>query len=396
MFRIVNARAITPYRIIENACITINDGKITSVSTGRQDDLGSDGEMIDAKGLWLAPGFIDIHTHGGGGFDFMDGSVDSFIGAATMHARHGTTSLLPTTVPCTMLELRKAIMAFKEAVGQETNGARILGMHLEGPYINPVQKGAIDERFIKYPELVEYREILNWIEPYKILIWTAAPELPGALEFGCFLRERGILVSAGHSDAVFSEAAAGFENGFRHATHLYSAMSTVRRIQAYRYAGLLEYAFLQDGMSVEIIADGCHLPPSLLQLTYKIKGPDRIALVTDSMRAAGMPEGRYSLGSTMDVIVEGGVALLADKSAFAGSVATADRLVRTMVKNADVPICDTIRMITATPARIIGVSNRKGSIAAGMDADLVIFNENIDILLTVVEGKIVYQYEKTN
>lgn len=392
MLTIINANVITPYRIVENASVSVRNGRIGEVSPGYTDCSTQPGdECIDARGLWLSPGFIDIHTHGGGGFDFMDGTVESFHGAAALHARHGTTSLLPTTVACGLAELKQAVTGFLNAKGIPHDGAALLGLHLEGPYLNPLQKGAIDGRYIKNPEPAEYNEILSLAGPGTILSWTAAPELPGALEFGRALRDRGILASAGHSDALFEEAAAGFENGFRHVTHLYSAMSTVRRIDAWRHAGLLEYAFLQDGMTVEIIADGCHLPQSLLKLIYKIKGPERIALVTDSMCAAGMPQGEYSLGSTMSVIVEDGVAKLPDRSAFAGSVATADRLVRTMVNLADVPLADAVRMMTATPARIIGLADSKGSIAPGMDADLVLFDDSIDIKMTMINGRIVYQ-----
>ena len=393
MLKVINASVITPYRIMKGACVVVENDKITEVSAGSPDDcIEVHGcECIDAKGKYLSPGFIDIHTHGGGGFDFMDATVEAFLGAARMHVCHGTTALLPTTVSCSLDDLKKSIVTFQKAKCIPHDGAALLGLHLEGPYISAEQKGALDPRFIKNPDPDEYDSILDLSNPGDILSWSAAPELPGALEFARLLRSKGILVCAAHSDALFDEAAKGFENGFRHVTHLYSAMSTVRRINAYRHAGLLEYAFYQDGMTVEIIADGCHLPPSLLKLIYKIKGPDRIALVTDSMRAAGMPEGEYSLGSTMKVIVEDGVAKLMDRSAFAGSVATADRLVRTMVQQADVPLAQAVRMMTATPARIIGVDARKGMIAPGMDADLVLFDQDINIEMTIVGGKIVYR-----
>jgi len=210
--------------------------------------------------------------------------------------------------------------------------------------------------------------------------------LPGALKMGRELKARGILPSIGHTNAIYEEVQKAFENGYTHVTHLYSGMSMVRRINAYRYAGVVESSFLMAGMTVEIIADGKHLPQSLLQLIYKIKGPDRICLVTDSMRAAGMPDGEYILGSReggRKAIVEDGVAKLPDRSAFAGSVATTDRLVRTMVQIAGVPLLDAVRMMTVTPARIIGVDDRKGILAPGKDADVVIFDEQGKLKLTI-------------
>src|SRR5258705_6607663 len=219
------------------------------------------------------------------------------------------------------------------------------------------------------------------------------PELKGAIEFGRYLKSKGILAALAHTDAVYEEALEAFENGYTLATHLYSAMSGVTRRNAFRYAGVIESAFLIDEMDVEIIADGIHLPSPLLKLVYKIKGADKIALITDAMRAAGMPPGESVLGNIdtgLKVIVEDGVAKLPDRSSFAGSVATADRLVRTMTQLADVPLTDAIRMITSTPARIMGVGSKKGSLVAGKDADLVIFDRDINIEMTLIKGRVVY------
>jgi N-acetylglucosamine-6-phosphate deacetylase len=254
------------------------------------------------------------------------------------------------------------------------------------------QRGAQDAKFIKNPDEAEYIDILN--RSKDIVRWSAAPELKGALKFGERLRERGILPAIAHTDAKYEEVLKAFECGFTHVTHLYSAMSTIRRINAYRHAGVVEAAYLIDDMTVEIIADGAHLPTSLLKFVYKFKGADKTALITDSTRAAGMPEGESVIGSRENgqrVIIEDGVAKLPDRSAFAGSVATADRLVKTMIELADVTICDAVKMATLTPAKIIGVSDRKGKLAAGYDADVLIFDENIDVKTTVVKGKVVYE-----
>ncbi|HVV05376.1 MAG TPA: amidohydrolase family protein, partial [Puia sp.] len=238
-----------------------------------------------------------------------------------------------------------------------------------------------------------YREVLK--KAHLIRRWSAAPELPGALEFAHAVREKGILVSMAHTDALYEEAVKGFEHGYTLATHFYSAMSTVMRRDGFRYAGVVEAGYLIDGMDVEIIADGRHLPPPLLQLVYKIKGAGRTALITDAMRAAGMPEGKSILGNVqhgMEVIVEDGVAKLPDRSAFAGSVATADRLVRTMVQEAHIPLPEVIRMISSTPAAILGLSARKGSLEQGKDADIVLFDEDIRIQSTIIKGELVYAH----
>ena len=264
-------------------------------------------------------------------------------------------------------------------------------MHLEGPYFAMKQRGAQDPRYIRNPDPEEYRDILSHSSDIKR--WSAAPELEGAIEFGKFLKSKGILVSMAHTDAIYEEALIAFENGYTLATHFYSCMSSVTRKNAFRYAGVVEAAYLIDEMDVEIIADGIHLPAPLLKLVYKIKGVDRIALITDSMRAAGMPPGESILGSRengLKVIVEDGVAKLPDRSSFAGSVATSDRLVRTMITMAEVPLLDAVRMISATPASILGISERKGSLVAGKDADIVIFDDNIQVEWTIVQGRIIY------
>lgn len=388
--KILNAKIITPYKIIKNGCIIIEDGLISHVS--EQDILIEDCKLIDAKGLYAAPGFIDIHTHGGGGYDFMDGTVEAYVKAAETHACHGTTSILPTTLTSTNEELKNTFEIFKAAKSVNKKGANFLGLHLEGPYFAMTQKGAQDPRYIKSPLREEYEKILSWSDD--IVRWSAAPELNGACDFARYIHSKGILPSIAHSDANYEQVQDAFENGFTHITHLYSAMSTVHRINGYRFAGVLESAYLIDEMTVEIIADGKHLPPSLLKYVYKFKGADKIALVTDSMRAAGMPPGESILGSLKNgqkVIVEDDVAKLMDRTAFAGSVATTDRLVRNMIKLADVPLTDAVKMMTITPAKIIGVENKKGSLVRDKDADIVLFDENIEIYMTMVCGKTIYQ-----
>jgi len=386
-----NGTVITPYRVLEESSVVIKEGRIQYIAPDSEVDLDlSCTEVIDVGGRYIAPGFIDIHCHGGGDYDFMDGTVEAFIQASNAHLRYGTTSMLPTTTTSTTEELFKAIDSFKLARDME-RGPNLLGLHVEGPYLAYEQRGAQDPRYIKEPSPEEYNAILDYSDVIKR--WTIAPELPGAMEMAQLLRERGIVCSIGHSDAFFDDVVRAVESGFTHVTHLYSAMSMVRRINAYRHAGVVESALLLDDLTVELIADGAHLPQSLLQLVYKVKGPDKICLVTDSIRAATMPEGATTLGSKEDgqvVIVEDGVAKLPDRSAFAGSTCTADRLIRTMVQLAQVPLADAVRMLTLTPAKVLGVNDRKGSLSPGKDADIVVFDDDIHVSLVMINGKTCY------
>ena len=382
---------ILPGRISEKGYVVCEDGIITQIGQGYFPATERD-EVINAGGLYVSPGFIDMHTHGAGGYDFMDGTVEAYLGAAKMHAKHGTTSLLPTTLTSTNEELLKTFSIYKEAKAKNTEGASFLGLHLEGPYFAYGQKGAQDPKYLRNPEPEEYNAILEASDD--IMRWSLAPELKGAIEFGKVLRSKNILPSIAHTDAICEEVEEAFDAGFTHVTHLYSCMSTITRRNAYRYAGALEATYLIDDMTVEIIADGVHLPKSLLRYVYKFKGPDKIALCTDSMRGAGMPDGESILGSLQGgqkVIIEDGVAKLPDRTAFAGSVATADRLIRTMIGLADVPLEEAIRMITLTPARILKIDKTKGSIEIGKEADLVLFDKDININTTIINGKVVYK-----
>ena len=386
---LTNGTVITPIRTLPDRAVILENGRIAAVVPSSNVEAHEGDRLIDVGGKYIAPGFIDIHTHGAGGHDFMDGTVEAIMEGARTHLRYGTTTILPTTLTSNLDELFDTFAKFAQAKAELKDGPNLHGLHLEGPYFSKEQAGAQDPRYIKNPDPAEYQRIVEASSDIKR--WTIAPELPGALEMGRYLPERGILCSIGHSNAVYEEVVAAVENGFKHVTHLYSAMSGVRRINAYRYAGVIESALLLDELTVEVIADGVHLPKSLLQLIYKVKGPDRICLVTDSMRGAGMPEGESILGSLKDgqrVIIEDGVAKLLDRSAFAGSVSTSDRLVRTMVQIAEVPLVDAVKMVTLTPAKVLGLEYRKGIVGPGKDADLVVFDSAINVSLVLVGGEI--------
>lgn len=374
--------------ILKNASLLTENDRIKHIGYNIPDAA----HIIDGKGeLYLSAGFIDIHVHGGGGYDYMDGIADEYIKIAEHHARHGTTSLFPTTVAASREELITSINAYEQSKSS-TTGAKMLGIHLEGPYIALSQKGAMDEEYIRNPIREEYEELLGLSDDIKRI--TIAPELDGAIELGSYMQSRGVLPSIGHTDAICEDVYRAYRDGnYRLMTHLYSAMSMTRRIDAFRYAGVVEAAYLIDDMYVEAIADGVHLPKDLLNLIYKIKGSDRIALVTDAMRGSGMTEGVALLGSRKsgrEVLIEDGVAKLFDKTAFAGSIATTDRLVRTMINIAEVPLVESIKMMTETPAKIMNIYNERGSLDVGKYADIVVFDDDINVKMTMVEGNMLF------
>jgi N-acetylglucosamine-6-phosphate deacetylase len=347
------------------------------------------GSVIDGEGLYLSAGWIDLHTHGAGGADFLDGTPDAFRTAAQTHGSHGTTTLIPTTTSVDGERILRTAEAY-EAVCGDGDLPSMPGLHLEGPYLASSQKGAQEDRFIRPFDERETDEILAASD--RILRWTAAPELPGSERFAKACLARGVLPCIGHTDAVFSDVERAYWAGFTHVTHLYSCMSSVHRVNAYRVAGVLEAAYYIDGMTVELIADGCHLPPELLRFAVKLKGREKIALVTDSMRAAGMPEGNSVLGARdngLPVAVEKGVAWLMDRSAFAGSVATMDRLVRTMTE-AGISVTDAVYMASAAPAKILGLNDR-GVLKPGKRADFTLFDDKIRVGRVIVGGRQIHR-----
>ena len=383
---IKNVRVITPDEIIENGYVAVENGTITEVGTNYTGE-----GAVDGGGRYLSPGFVDIHIHGGGGSDFMDGTALAYHNITNAHVVHGTTSMLPTPLAAKKEELVRAIEVYKEAKKDETIPCNLLGMHFEGPYVSKNQAGALDPRYLKNPTKEEYEELVE-LSGSDLVRWSIAPELDGALEFGDYLKERGILPTIAHSDATYEEVAAAFEHGFTHVTHLYSATSTIVRKDGFRHAGIIESAYIIDDLDVEIIADGCHLPPCLLKLVYKSKGIDHVALTTDAMRAAGQDVKTSILGSLEDgqeIIIEDGVAKMPDRTCFAGSIATTDRLVRVMTKQVGVPLKDAVTMMTKTPVRIINKGYKKGEIAVGMDADIIMFDEDINVSYVMVGGKVV-------
>jgi len=321
---------------------------------------------------------------------------------SSSHAKGGATSIVPTTTSAPMDDIIRAVEVIELAKKRTLPGAQVLGAHIEGPYFSMEQKGVQNPAFIKNPEPEEYLKILD--EYDCILRVSAAPELEGGLELGRELRRRGIVASIGHTNATYQDILVAIDAGYTHVTHMYSGMSGLKRINAYRISGVIESTLLLDELTTEVIADGHHLPPSLLKLIIKAKGLDKVSVITDAMSAVGLGPGKYSIEG-LDAIVEANVAeefeipeeegnyvaKLPSRDAFAGSVATIDRCVRNMVKFVGLSIQDAVKMATINPAKVMGVDDKKGSLAEGKDADMVILDEDVNVVMTVVGGRIVYK-----
>lgn len=369
-----NANVISGMKIFPSD-VLIKDGKIEKLGFGEALPEGC--EVIDAEGCYLSAGFIDIHVHGGGGFDFMDASEQAFLGISQAHLENGTTTMVATAVSAEFDEILSLIRAYKKYAPACKN---IYGLHLEGPYISKKQKGAHNEALLHSPTereiellLSEGRDVIKRI--------TAAPELDGVFALAEKMRDCGVIMSLGHSDADCETALRAFKNGFNHVTHLYSATPSVRKVGGVVKAGVLEAAYLDDDVTVELIADGHHAAVGALGLAVKIKGVENTALVTDALRPAGTDAKESFLGKVCPenrVIIENGVAVLPDRSSFAGSVATSATLLEKGVRHYGLSLCQTVAMITETPAKIMGIKN-KGRIQEGYDADLVIFDDKLKI-----------------
>lgn len=381
---IKNANIVTPSGVKFANCI-VDNGIILRILNENQD---ADSE-IDAGGNYLVPGFIDLHCHGGNGFDFMDADEKEMKLISDFHLAHGTTSMLATTLAGSREETENSLINFSKYLKSNPNGT-LVGVHLEGPWLNPKHCGAQDAKYMVKPkssELVRLKQTYPFIKRV-----SCAPELDGGFEFGITGEKLGVLMSIAHTDADFSTVISAFNSGYKMLTHFYSGMKCVTRVNSFRIAGAVEAGYYIDDMFVELIADGKHLPDELLSLIYKIKGADRICLITDAIRACGFPDGTKSIiGSIKNgkpVIVEDGVAKMPDSQSFAGSVATFDRLFKIMIKVLNGDICSVVKMCSTTPAKLTGLNDR-GVISVGKRADLLIIDKNYDITTVIYGGKVI-------
>lgn len=357
--------------------IYIDNGKIVEVS---HDDKPVE-TTFDYTDKYVSPGFIEMHTHGGGGYPFINNTVEDVIDACNFHLKHGTTSILPTITAGPFDVMKNAAINVVEAIKTGRILSNVIGVHMEGPYLSKEQAGAQCPTFITAPKEEDYVPFVQQYNKY-ISKWTYAPEHDKEGKFARFLTNNGIIASIGHSNAIYDDVKVAINSGANMVTHLYSCTSTITRDHGFRRLGVLECAYLFDELYAEIIADGKHLPLELLRLIVKNKGTDKLVLVTDSLEIAGT-DIKEGLMSGTAFIVEDDVCKLKDRSAFAGSIATDDKLIRTMLK-IDLEMPEIIKMITYNPARILGLT--KGLIQAGYDADIVVFDKDINVIQTFVNG----------
>ena len=375
MIKIKSDKIIVGDSLFDGYVYALN-GKITEIT---KEDKPCE-KSYDYTGKYVSAGFIDMHTHGAGGYAFMNSTVEDVINGCDYHLAHGTTSIVPTISAGEFATMKQAVVNIHEAKGK-TKG-NILGAHLEGPYLSPKQAGAQCPVFITPPKKEDYESL---IEEYgeSITRWTYAPENDENGEFCKYLTEHNIIASAGHTDAKYQDMAIAIENGCNLITHLYSCTSTVTRDHGFRSLGVIESAYLRDELFVEIIADGKHLPPDLIKMIIKIKGTDKVALITDSLEIAGTDITEGVMSGT-EFIVEDGVCKLKDRTAFAGSVATSNRLIQTLVNECGYAIPTAVKMLTDVPAKILKIN--KGKLEKGFDADIVVFDEEIKVDSVFVAG----------
>ncbi len=381
-----NGKIVLPEKVFFGD-VRFSNGKIIEIG----ESLCADGcEIIDVSNKIVAPGFIDIHTHGGYGSDFLDATREDFVNALKFHADNGTTTVVPTSCTAPKKEILKFLDFSKDYLMNPVDGvASVYGVHLEGPYLSERNKGAQKQEDLAIPSRDDYGYMLDYAETIKTV--TIAPELDGAPEMTKKLSEKGIIVCGGHDDGVYPEFMPAIENGLKHITHLFCVTSEVRFKNGVRNVGLREYALIDDNLTAEIIADNKHIPIELLKLIVRAKGTDKLCLVSDSLRCAGLDADNmeYTLGTgenAQKVVIKDGVAVVSGVGKYAGSITCLRKMVKN-VMSAGVDLSSAVKMATINPAKIIGVQNITGSIEVGKLADICVLNENFEVEKVFIKGK---------
>jgi N-acetylglucosamine-6-phosphate deacetylase len=377
-------------RLFEGGCVEVAGERIVAVRSAPP--AANDAEVVDLRGGYLVPGYVDLHVHGGAGADFMDGTGEAFRTVCRAHADHGTTNLLPTTTVARHEQHLAFLSVCRQRMAEGTGGAAILGAHFYGPYFAYEARGCHPGGPVRPPTPAEYEQYLAFADA--IATATVAPELPGAEAFVRACRARGVRCNAGHSHATFEQLEAARGWGVRHVDHLFCAMSDrarLRQTQTYPMrGGVLEATLYFDDLTTEVIADGKHLQRELLLLAFKVKGPDRLAIVTDCNRALDMSDGEYVFGPREGgelILRRDGVGVMPDGKALASGVMGMDHCVRTFHALTGVPLVEVVRMATLTPARIAGHDAEIGSIAPGKRADLLVLDERLNVREVFLAGR---------
>jgi len=384
-----NGRLVTPAGIVDDGLVITDGEKIVyagaAASAGGFLEETRGAEELDAGGGYICPGFIDGHVHGGGGADVMDATAEAIAQLARTHAVHGTTRLVATTMSAPLEHLLDVAAAVRPMVGVDTGGARVLGVHLEGPYLNPARRGAHNAAYLRPPDPAELERLYEALGRALVTV-TLAPELPGAEAAIRWLAGRGVNVSIGHTAATYEQALAAVDAGARAATHAFNAMEGLH----HRAPGCLGAVLVDGRVRAELIADGVHVHPGAMRLLYRCKGAAGVMLVTDGMRAVGCPPGEYLLGDLPVVVRDGQARLKDDPAALAGSVLTMAEAVRVMVRSVGVPLVEAVGMATWTPAEGLGVAGSLGRLSPGYEADLVVLDEDLAVRMTMVAGEVVF------
>ena len=366
----------------ERCNVLTGNGKIIKITN---EPITAD-NVIDCTSLYLAPGFIDLHVHGGGGCSLMDESSENIKKALLAHANHGTTSILPTMLSSPEDILIDTAKKYTK-IAREFTDCNILGVHFEGPYLSPYMSGAQNGESIL--PVNENSPLLD-VENLKMI--TVAPELPSADILAKKFRDRGVTVAAGHTCADFDEMEEAVKNGFSDFTHLYNASVSSHKEGAFRVAGAVEAALTNDGCTVQVIGDLRHLPLGLVRLIYKCKGAEKAYFITDGLEfsATNLTDGdRITQANGVVAVYKDGVMMTEDLSRLAGSASSMDILIKNAVEKVKIPLVDAVKMASSTPARVIGVDTRKGYIRENYDADIVLFDEHVNIKKVMVNGKII-------
>lgn len=388
---IVNGTVVLPHCLLENAAVVWERGRISAV--GHTPEIPAGIRPINANGRYISPGFIDLHVHGGAGADFMDGTVQSAVTACTAHLRHGTTTIFPTTTTgdaeLLLQMLESCRSAAEQFAAQPGTGPWIPGIHLYGPYFAQGKQGCHDPAGCRAPDPEEYRE---YLASGFVRIATCAAELPGAEEFSRIFHDAGCLVTCGHSNASWTEMQRVFDVGMRHVDHFWCAMSSVpamrQRFGPPMQGSMAEFVLMHREMSTEVIADGCHLAPELLEFAWRMKGADRLCIVTDCNRALDLPPGEYSFGHHQHGtrFRSDGRTGWASPESLASSVRGMDFMVRHMHQATTAPLHEVIRMATTTPAERAGIQDQTGRLECGLQADLLILDEDLHVRQVFTQG----------
>ena len=379
LIQIINGSIFTPQGWIENGSVLIKDNKILEVTNC---DLAVEGaELVDAKGQFVIPGYVCLHAHGGGGHDFTECTEEAYRKIVETHMKHGATSIFPTMSSSTFEDIRKGASVCEKLMGEENSP--VLGLHLEGPYLTPKRASHEFGDKLCEPNPEDYKSLVE--STHCIKRWDASPEVPGALDFARYLKSKGILASITHTEAEYKEVKEAFEAGFTHTAHFYNGMPGFHKCREYKYEGTVESVYLVDDMTIELIADGRHLPNTILNLAYKVKGVEKTCLVTAALAYAGADTTKTN---HPNIIIDDGVCKSVDHENLVGSIATMDVLVKNMVK-AGVQLEHVLRMASETPARLMNVYDRKGSLEKGKDADVLIIDENQNVRAIWAMGKLV-------